>query len=59
MTSEWRKSTYSDTGGQCIECRSTERTVSIRDTQNRERGHLSFPTSEWTAFLDEVRTGRL
>nr|WP_141925029.1 DUF397 domain-containing protein [Haloactinospora alba] len=57
--SEWRKSTYSDTGGQCVEFRSAETSVDVRDTQNRQDGHLSFSASEWKAFLDEVRADRL
>lgn len=59
MTSEWRKSTYSDTGGQCVECRSNERRVNVRDTQNRAAGYLTFPVSEWSAFLCDVREGQL
>ncbi|GAB3716796.1 hypothetical protein GCM10027590_14340 [Nocardiopsis nanhaiensis] len=28
----------------------------VRDTQNREAGHLSFASQEWAALLDEVRS---
>ncbi|RNL86791.1 DUF397 domain-containing protein [Halostreptopolyspora alba] len=59
MTSEWRKSTYSDTGGQCVECRSNERRVDVRDTQNRGTGYLTFPASEWSAFLRDIQDEQL
>jgi hypothetical protein len=29
--------------------------TSIRDTQNRQRGHLSAPAPEWTVLLAAVR----
>lgn len=28
--------------------------VDVRDTQNREQGHISFPAEEWKAFLAEL-----
>ncbi|GAA1747811.1 DUF397 domain-containing protein [Streptomonospora arabica] len=51
MTSEWHKSTYSDSSGHnCVEVAEGIETL-VRDTQNREQGHLSFPSDEWHAFL--------
>lgn len=48
---DWRKSSYSNTGGQCVEVRDTPQGADVRDTVNREAGHLTFPASEWTALL--------
>ena len=59
MTPQWRKSSYSDTGGNCVECRATGAAAHVRDTQNRERGHLTFPAGEWAALLADVRRDRL
>ncbi|MBR8744042.1 DUF397 domain-containing protein [Nocardiopsis sp. MG754419] len=47
----WHKSSYSNTGGQCVEVRETPGCAEVRDTQHREAGHLSFPVSEWSALL--------
>ena len=55
----WHKSSYSDGGSNCVEVRESADTVDVRDTQNRDAGHLSFPGAEWDAFLADVRSGRL
>ncbi|MEU0239339.1 DUF397 domain-containing protein [Nocardiopsis sp. NPDC006198] len=56
MTEDWNKSTYSNgEGGHCVETRSDQATVLVRDTQNRPLGHLSAPAPEWTALLAAVR----
>ncbi|PWV58022.1 DUF397 domain-containing protein [Nocardiopsis sp. L17-MgMaSL7] len=48
---EWHKSSYSDGGGgNCVEVAEGPVTY-VRDTQNREFGHLEAQSSEWTAFL--------
>lgn len=56
----FRKSSYSTPRGQdCVEVADTGSGAAVRDTQNRQEGHLSFSATEWKAFLDEVRSGRL
>ncbi|MEY9214530.1 DUF397 domain-containing protein [Thermobifida halotolerans] len=56
----WHKSSHSNpSGGHCAEVAETPRAVLARDTQYRELGHLDFTPGEWTAFLAEVRAGRL
>ncbi|WP_116243922.1 DUF397 domain-containing protein [Nocardiopsis sp. FIRDI 009] len=47
----WHKSTYSENGSHCVEARETKNGADVRDTQNRELGHLSFSPSEWSAFV--------
>lgn len=54
----WHKSSYSADKGSCVEVAESD-IVLVRDTQNRDLGHLSFSAPEWQAFLDEVRSGRL
>ncbi|WDZ93509.1 DUF397 domain-containing protein [Nocardiopsis sp. HUAS JQ3] len=52
---DWHKSSYSDgTGGNCVEV-AEGLVTGIRDTQNRQLGHLSAPAPEWTALLAAVR----
>ncbi|MBE2999536.1 DUF397 domain-containing protein [Nocardiopsis sp. HNM0947] len=47
----WHKSSYSNTGSQCVEVRETSDGAHVRDTVNRDAGHLTFPAAEWTALL--------
>lgn len=55
----WHKSSYSAGAENCVEVREYMAGADVQDTQNRQLGHLSFSASEWHAFLDEVRAGRL
>ncbi|MDA2805646.1 DUF397 domain-containing protein [Nocardiopsis suaedae] len=53
----WHKSSYS--GGvhqDCVEVAEGP-TTAVRDTRNRDLGHLSFPASEWAALLHVIRRG--
>ncbi|MEC3892663.1 DUF397 domain-containing protein [Nocardiopsis alba] len=54
-TLNFRKSSYS--GGRtdnCVEVANVPGSSAVRDTQNRESGHLMFSSSEWTALLRTV-----
>ncbi len=46
----WHKASYSSTGNECVEV-SEGATTGVRDTQNRELGHLDFAASEWNNLL--------
>ncbi|MFE1166955.1 DUF397 domain-containing protein [Nocardiopsis sp. NPDC058789] len=50
----WRKSTYSSGSQNCVEAREYQSGAAVRDTQNRELGHLTFGADEWSALLDTV-----
>ncbi|WP_184582775.1 DUF397 domain-containing protein [Lipingzhangella halophila] len=54
MSNQWHKSSYSSSGANCVECRSTDAEVQVRDSQHRDQGHLSFPVAEWQAFVAEA-----
>ncbi|MFV2198482.1 DUF397 domain-containing protein [Nocardiopsis sp. LOL_012] len=54
---DWHKSSYSGNTGHCVEV-AEGATTAVRDTQNRELGHLDVPALEWTALLTSVRTSR-
>lgn len=54
---DWHKSSYSNTGANCVEAREHAGGADVRDTQNREAGHLSFSAFEWGALL-KVGAGR-
>ncbi|GAA1071438.1 DUF397 domain-containing protein [Nocardiopsis composta] len=50
---DWHKSSYSDRGANCVEVAEGTETL-VRDTQNRELGHLTFPAREWAALLARI-----
>jgi hypothetical protein len=52
----WRKSSYSNNGGECVEAGVAELgRALVRDTTNREGGTLSFPVSAWRAFAEGLK----
>ncbi|MFE6308490.1 DUF397 domain-containing protein [Nocardiopsis sp. NPDC057823] len=51
MNETWKKSTYSPNGSDCVECRYGDGAAGMRDTKNRDAGHLTFGPSEWVAAL--------
>ncbi|WP_198658995.1 DUF397 domain-containing protein [Nocardiopsis sp. FIRDI 009] len=48
---DWHKSSYSHSGAQCVEVREHPTGADVRDTQNRDAGHLTFPRNEWQALV--------
>ncbi|WP_026123888.1 DUF397 domain-containing protein [Nocardiopsis chromatogenes] len=55
----WHKSSYSGgSTGSCVEVAEGAATA-VRDTRNREQGHLEFPAAEWTAFVVGARSDEL
>jgi hypothetical protein len=51
LSSQWRKSSKSDTNGACVETATANGDVLVRDTTNRDGGTLSFTASAWSVFL--------
>jgi hypothetical protein len=52
---KWRKSSYSQNGGQCIETASDAGDVLVRDTTDRGGVTLTVPAGAWSAFLGSLR----
>ena len=52
----WRKSGYSDNGGECVEVGEARRGVLVRDTKDRQGTVLAFTTDAWHRFADQVKT---
>lgn len=51
---EWRKSTYSGDGSNCVEIIANPNIVKIRDSKNTEGPHLAFPPFAWTSFISHT-----
>ncbi|WP_190818712.1 DUF397 domain-containing protein [Saccharopolyspora pogona] len=56
----WRKSSRSGgNGGNCVEVGIGFDAVGIRDTKDRDGGHLRVTPARWQAFLRAVKDGAL
>lgn len=56
----WRKSTRSNNGGACVEVATNltaHGVVLVRDTKNRDAGHLTLTPATWQNFTDSIRAG--
>lgn len=56
-SAQWRKSSYSTGGNQCVEVAHLGAAVAVRDSKNPDAGYLAFGAGEWRAFLDDARRG--
>jgi len=53
----WRKSSYSNTGANCVEVATTHSgKIAVRDSKDPEGGALRFSRDEWQAFVAGIRT---
>ena len=61
MKYNWRKSSYSNAEGNCVEVGHGQDAVLVRDTKNRDIGHLAVDLDAWRRFVtsvkDQVRLG--
>jgi len=56
MDVQWRKSSYSgDNGGDCVELARLAEGIGIRDSKNREHGHLTIPFPEFATLLSRLK----
>lgn len=55
VSSEWRKASYSNTDGSCVEVAWGAGSTHVRDTKDRAAGFNSVSREAWAAFLSDVR----
>jgi hypothetical protein len=53
--SDWRKASYSNGSGSCVETASGGGTVAVRDTTDRDGGTLVFSATAWASFTGSLR----
>ena len=52
----WRKSTYSNNGGSCVEVGTGPAgVIAVRDSKNPEGPELAFTSEQWTLFTNRVK----
>ncbi|WP_304453379.1 DUF397 domain-containing protein [Nocardiopsis sp. YSL2] len=54
----FRTSSYSGRGDNCVEIADLPGGAAVRDTKNRETGHLEFRAREWASLLSTLRSRR-
>ncbi|MGH3278252.1 MAG: DUF397 domain-containing protein [Trebonia sp.] len=47
----WRKASYSNGSGDCVEVGTATSDVVVRDTANRDGGTLEFSAAAWAKFV--------
>lgn len=56
---EWRKSTYSGGGNDCVEVAFVRDGAALRDSKNPAGGALWVSAEEWKSLLAAARAGEL
>ena len=51
----WRKSTYSNNGGNCVETATALGMVAVRDSADPDGPTLAFTIQKWKAFTSTVK----
>lgn len=52
----WKKSSYSGSGGgDCVETASDAGAILVRDTKNREAGHIEITADAWAEFTATLK----
>lgn len=53
----WRTSTRSMANGNCVEVGSGAGWIAVRDSKNREAGHVAVASRQWSTFVACVKRG--
>lgn len=55
----WRKSSRSGAGNDCVELVVAGIGAAVRDSKSPDAGHIAFAGSGWDAFMGALKEGRL
>ena len=55
MTGEWRKSSYSNPSGNCVETAAVPGGVAVRDSKDPDGPQLAFTPAAWGSFVRDLR----
>ena len=55
--SDWRTSSYSNGGGQCVEVGRAPGIAAVRDSKDRAAGHLAIHRPQWSGFVAAIKRG--
>lgn len=53
----WRKSSHSGGGNDCVEIATARRTAGVRDSKNPDGPRLRFAAEDWSSFLVRLTRG--
>ena len=56
-TAVWRKSSFSNAGGNCLEIASLPDAVAVRDSKNPQAAALLFPRRAAAAWIESCKAG--
>lgn len=56
---QWRKSSFSGAGNDCVELVVARIGAAVRDSKRPSAGYVSFEETGWHAFMGAVKSGRL
>ena len=52
---DWRTSSFSGNGGECVEVGQADDTVAVRDSKDRTGAMLRFAPGAWRSFADQLK----
>ncbi|MFV2008237.1 MULTISPECIES: DUF397 domain-containing protein [unclassified Micromonospora] len=58
LDNQWRTSSRSGHNGACVEARYVDQATEVRDSTDQAGPVLSFTPTQWTGFVQDIKTGR-